>query len=198
MPYLALLAAYVLGAIPFGYLIYRRKTGRDIRSEGSGNIGATNVARLTGRVAGVVTLALDVGKGFAAVELAGWASGNHDPAWMSAAAVAVLLGHMFPVFLRFRGGKGVASALGAFAALAPGAVLVALGAFLLLLAIWRYVSLGSIVSAAVFPAAAWWLYHPPAGQTIGATIAAVLIIARHYPNIRRLMAGKEPRFGAPA
>jgi glycerol-3-phosphate acyltransferase PlsY len=195
VPYLALLAAYLLGAIPFGYLIYRGRTGKDIRGEGSGNIGATNVARVAGKAAGVVTLALDVGKGFLAVELVAWAS-NHNAVWMSAGAVAVLVGHMFPVFLGFRGGKGVASAVGAFAALAPWAVVVTMIAFVLLMAIWRYVSLGSIVSAALFPAAAWWIYHPPLGQTIGSSVAAILIIGKHHANIGRLLAGKEPRFGA--
>jgi glycerol-3-phosphate acyltransferase PlsY len=194
--YLALLAAYILGAIPFGYLIYRARTGRDIRGEqaGSGNIGATNVARLTGQAAGAVTLLLDVGKGYLGVLLAGWAAGG-DRAWMSAGAVAVLLGHMFPVFLGFRGGKGVASALGAFAALAPWAVLVALGVFLGLLAIWRYVSLGSVISAILFPLAAWFIYHPPLGQTLGAALAALLITIKHHANIRRLLAGQEPKFG---
>ena len=195
MPYLAIFAAYLLGAVPFGYLIYHSRTGKDIRGEGSGNIGATNVARLAGKTAGVVTLALDTGKGYAAVWLAAWVTGRH-PGWMSAAAVAVLVGHMFSVFLRFRGGKGVAAALGAFLALAPWAVAVTLGAFLVLVAIWRYVSLGSMVSAALFPAAAWWIYHPPLVQTLGASLAAVLIIAKHHANIGRLLAGQEPRLGA--
>jgi glycerol-3-phosphate acyltransferase PlsY len=195
VPLVSLFAAYLLGAIPFGYLIYRGKTGQDIRAQGSGNIGATNVARMAGKGAGALTLALDVGKGYLAVWLASWAS-NGDPVWMSAGAVAVLTGHMFPVFLRFRGGKGVASALGAFAALAPLAVLAVMGVFVALVAVWRYVSLGSIVSALLFPAAAWLLYHPPAGQTLGAALAAVLIVAKHHANIRRLLAGQEPKFRA--
>lgn len=191
--YLALLAAYLLGAIPFGYLIYRGKTGQDIRAQGSGNIGATNVARVAGKGAGALTLALDVGKGYLGVLFGAWAS-QGDPVWMSAAGVAVLLGHMFPVFLRFRGGKGVASALGAFAALAPLAVLAVMAVFIILVGIWRYVSLGSIASALLFPFVAWLLYHPPAGQTAGAALAAVLIVAKHHANIRRLMAGQEPKF----
>ena len=191
--YLALLAAYLLGAIPFGYLIYRGKTGQDIRGQGSGNIGATNVARVAGKGAGALTVALDVAKGYAAVLIGAWAS-HGDPVWMSAAGVAVLLGHMFPVFLRFRGGKGVASALGAFAALAPLAVLAVMGVFVALVGIWRYVSLGSIVSALLFPLAAWLLYHPPAGQTVGAAVAAALIVIKHHANIRRLVAGQEPKF----
>jgi len=191
--YLALLAAYLLGAIPFGYLIYRGKTGQDIRAQGSGNIGATNVARVAGKGAGVLTLALDVAKGYLGVMLGAWAS-QGNPVWMSAAAVAVLLGHMFPVFLRFRGGKGVASALGAFAALAPLAVVAVMAVFVVLVAVWRYVSLGSIVSALLFPLAAWLLYHPPAGQILGAAVAAVLIVVKHHANIRRLLAGQEPKF----
>src|SRR5580658_5433715 len=189
-PYPVLLAAYVLGAIPFGYLIYRRKTGRDIRGEGSGNIGATNVARLAGKSAGIVTLALDVGKGYLAVMLAVWFV-PADPDWKTFAALAVLLGHMFPVFLRFRGGKGVAAALGAFAALAPWAVLATLAAFIVVVITRRYVSLGAIVAAVLFPPAEWIYYHPPLVQLAGSSLAVMLIVYKHRANIERLMAGTE-------
>jgi glycerol-3-phosphate acyltransferase PlsY len=190
--FLALAAAYLLGAVPWGYLIYRGRTGRDIRGEGSGNIGATNVARLAGTAAGVLTLALDVAKGYGSVWLASWVSGG-DRAWMAAAAVAVLIGHMFPVFLRFRGGKGVAAALGAFSALSPSAVLVVLAVFVAVVAVTRYVSLGSIIGAALFPIAAWFLQRPPLAQTAGAVVAGALIILKHRANIQRLLAGAENR-----
>src|SRR5258708_11706841 len=125
--FLVLAGAYLLGAIPFGYLIYRQKTGRDIRGEdkGSGNIGATNVTRLAGRAAGIATLALDVGKGFLAVMLAVWFVPTHAN-WKRYAALALLVGHMFPVFLGFRRGQGVAAAFGSFAPLSPWAVLATL------------------------------------------------------------------------
>jgi glycerol-3-phosphate acyltransferase PlsY len=185
-----LAACYVLGAIPFGYLIYRNKTGRDIRGEGSGNIGATNVARLAGRTAGIVTLILDAGKGYLAVMLAVWFL-PEAAEWKPAAAVAVLVGHMFPVFLKFHGGKGVAAALGAFAALAPWGVVAVLAAFIAVIGATRYVSLGSIVSAVMFPLAAWVFYHPPVMQTVGESVAAALIVFKHRANIGRLMNGTE-------
>jgi len=193
-PYLVLLTAYILGAIPFGYLIYRQKTGRDIRGEGSGNIGATNVARLAGKSAGVVTLLLDVGKGYLAVMLAVWFV-PADSDWKTYAALAVLIGHMFPVFLKFRGGKGVAAALGSFAALAPWAVLAILVAFLTVLISQRYVSLASIVAAFLFPLAEWVFYHPSMAQMIGSSVAVALIIYKHRANIERLMNGTESKFG---
>jgi glycerol-3-phosphate acyltransferase PlsY len=192
-PYLVLLAAYILGAIPFGYLIYRQKTGRDIRGEGSGNIGATNVARLAGKSAGIVTLLLDVGKGYLAVMLAVWFVPG-DPNWKTYAALAVLVGHMFPVFLRFRGGKGVAAALGSFAALAPWAVLATVAAFIAILITRRYVSLGAIVAAVLFPPAEWIFYHPSWVQLAGSSLAVMLIVYKHRANIERLMAGTESKF----
>ncbi len=189
---LALGAAYLLGAIPFGYMIYRWTTGRDIRKEGSGNIGATNVTRVLGPVAGLITLVLDVAKGYLAVMLASWAGGGHR-GWMSAGAVAVLLGHMYPVFLGFRGGKGVASALGAFVALAPHAVLAALVVWTAVVAVWRFVALGSVAAVALFPLAAWLVDRPTPAQTLGTVVAAVLIILRHSRNVRRLLSGTEGR-----
>src|SRR5690242_12411894 len=139
----ALAAAYLLGAIPFGYLLVKLKTGRDVRAAGSGNIGATNVLRTTGRLAGVATLLLDIAKGYAAVWLAGRATGG-DTAWMSAAAVAVMAGHAYPVFLKFRGGKAVASFVGAFLCLAPLPLLAVLVVFAVTVARTGYISLGSI------------------------------------------------------
>ncbi len=187
-----LLGAYILGAIPFGYIIYRGKTGRDIRGEGSGNIGATNVGRLAGKGAGVVTLLLDAGKGYLAVMLAVWfVPGDSD--WKTYAALAVMVGHMFPVFLRFRGGKGVAAALGAFGGLAPWAVLATLVAFAVVLLTRRYVSLAAMVGAVLFIPAEWVFYHPSIAQMIGSSVAVALIIYKHRANIERLMAGTESR-----
>jgi glycerol-3-phosphate acyltransferase PlsY len=196
MLWAALIVVYLLGAIPFGYLIHFRLTGRDIREEGSGNIGATNVARVAGKFAGAVTLLLDAGKGYLGVTLMSLAARGQGGAreWMGAAAVAVLLGHMFPVFLRFRGGKGVAAGLGAFAALAPWAVVQVLVIFGVVLAVWRYVSLGSIVATALFPVAQWFFYHPPLGETAGSIVAALLIIGKHSANIQRLLRDTEPHF----
>src|SRR6202047_3284030 len=142
-PLLVLVAAYLVGGIPFGYLLVKLKTGEDVRSKGSGNIGATNVLRTTGRAVAVITLLLDIVKGFAAVWLMAWASGD-SPIWMSAAALAVMAGHAFPVFLKFKGGKAVASFVGAFLCLTPAAVAVETIVFVVIVAWTRHISLGSI------------------------------------------------------
>ena len=196
MVWTALVVSYILGAVPFGYLIHRRLTGRDIREEGSGNIGATNVARVAGKIPGAVTLLFDAGKGYLGVTLMSFAARGQggEREWMSVAAVAVLLGHMFPVFLRFHGGKGVAAGLGAFAALAPWAVAEVLGVFAAVLGVWRFVSLGSIAATVLFPVAQWFFYHPPLGETLGSTVAALLIIGKHSANIQRLLRNTEPHF----
>ena len=156
---LALVAAYLLGAIPFGYLLVKWRTGADVRASGSGNIGATNVLRTTGRVAGVVTLLLDIAKGYFAVWLAGRLT-DHSGFWMSAAALSVMAGHAYPVFLRFRGGKAVASFVGAFLYLAPWAVAAVLVVFVVTVAWTRHISMGSIVSAASFPLGVWLIQKP--------------------------------------
>ena len=166
---------------------------RSIRGEGSGNIGATNVARLAGKSAGIVTLLLDVGKGYLAVMLAVWFV-PADSDWKTYAALAVLIGHMFPVFLKFHGGKGVAAALGSFAALAPWAVLATLVAFVTVLISRRYVSLASILAAFLFPLAEWVFYHPSIVQMVGSSVAVALVIYKHRANIERLMAGTESKF----
>lgn len=196
-PVLLLLAAYIIGGIPFGYLLVKWKTGADVRSSGSGNIGATNVLRTTGRAAGIATLLLDVGKGYLAVWLAGWYT-HQSPTWMSAAAVAVMLGHAYPVFLRFRGGKAVASFLGAFLYLTPLAVLAILVVFLIILAWTRQISMGSIIAAVTFPLAVWLILQPAIAVVLASILAAALIIYRHSSNIRRLHQGTENafRFGA--
>lgn len=190
---LSVAAAYLLGAIPFGYLLVRWKTGRDVRSMGSGNIGATNVLRTSGRLVGLLTLLLDIGKGYAAVWLAAkWTAGSAP--LMSAAALAVMAGHAFPIFLRFRGGKAVASFLGAFLYLTPVAVLGA--ALVFVLTVWRtrFISMGSIVSSGTFPLAAWLIAHPPWVVVGAAAVGGAFIIWRHKENIHRLRAGTENVF----
>ena len=190
--------AYLLGAIPFGYLLVRWKTGADVRAHGSGNIGATNVLRTTGRGAGIATLLLDMAKGFAAVWIAARLT-KSDPGWMSAAMVAVMLGHAYPVFLKFKGGKAVASLVGALLALAP-VVLAAVAVIFLGVAVWtRHISLASIVGAAVLPLAVWLLLLPPWSVLAASVFAGAFIIYRHRSNIVRLRAGTESvfRFGAP-
>jgi glycerol-3-phosphate acyltransferase PlsY len=193
IPFLLLLIAYLLGAIPFGYLLVKWKTGSDVRSSGSGNIGATNVLRTTGRIAGVATLLLDIGKGYLAV----WAAGrltDHSPLWMSAAALAVMAGHAYPVFLRFQGGKAVASFVGAFLCLTPEAVAAELVVFVVAVAWTRHISMGSIIGAATFPLAVWLILQPPWPVVVSALAASAFIIYRHSSNIRRLRAGTESVF----
>ncbi|HWQ54717.1 MAG TPA: glycerol-3-phosphate 1-O-acyltransferase PlsY [Bryobacteraceae bacterium] len=190
---LVLPVAYLLGAIPFGYLLVKWKTGRDVRASGSGNIGATNVLRTTGRAAGITTLVLDALKGFAAVWLADWASGG-DAAWTSAAAVVAMLGHGYPVFLRFKGGKAVATFIGAFLYLTPLPLAAVLLVFAGTVAWTRYISLGSIVAAATFPLAVWLILHPPSPVVLAALCGGAFIVYRHKENIRRLRAGNEHTF----
>jgi glycerol-3-phosphate acyltransferase PlsY len=190
---LALAIAYLLGGIPFGYLMVKLTTGRDVRASGSGNIGATNVLRTTGRAAGVATLLLDIGKGYLAVWLAGRLTGGHA-GWMSAAALAVMIGHSYPVFLRFRGGKAMASFVGAWLCLTPLPLAAVLLVFVVMAAWTRHISLGSIVGAGTFPLAVWLIEHPPATIVAAAVLSAALIVYRHRENIARLRAGNESVF----
>jgi glycerol-3-phosphate acyltransferase PlsY len=189
--YLAWGGAYLLGSVPFGLLV-GRASGRDPRRHGSGNIGATNVARAAGVAAGLLTLALDAGKGAVAV----WAVGRgwDEPFAAAGAAVAAVLGHAFPVFLRLRGGKGVATAAGAFLVLAPWAALAAGAVFLAVVGISRYVSLGSMCAAGALPLAVGWL-APGRGRVEAAALCALLVVLRHGDNLRRLAAGTESRLG---
>jgi len=187
---LALLLAYLAGGIPFGYLLVKVLSGRDVRTVGSGNIGATNVVRAAGRAAGLVTLALDIGKGWFAVWLAGRLTGG-SPFWMSAAALAVMAGHAFPVFLKFKGGKAVASCVGAFLCLTPLALAAVLIVWIVVVAVTRYVSLGSILAAATLPFAVWLILHPPWPVVAAAVLGGAFIIWRHKSNIERLRAGSE-------
>jgi glycerol-3-phosphate acyltransferase PlsY len=188
--------AYLLGSIPFGYLIVRWQKGFDVRTIGSGSIGATNVMRSLGVAGFVATFILDVGKGIAAVLLAARLTAN-DPRWIAVATTVAILGHCFPVWLRFRGGKGVATGVGVFIALAPIQVGLALAIFAVVLAIWRYVSLGSITGAAAFPVLLYFLKQPPPALPIvlGAVTGAAIIIVKHHGNIRRLLSGTENRLG---
>ncbi|HXE90125.1 MAG TPA: glycerol-3-phosphate 1-O-acyltransferase PlsY [Terriglobales bacterium] len=210
--------SYLLGSIPFGYLLVRIFHNEDVRRTGSGNIGATNVARRSVAL-GIATLVLDAGKGFAAGvvlvqltywrEIIDWAYLNvpwsQDP-WphpfpseiyvaAAAASLFAVVGHIFPIWLKFRGGKGVATAAGSFAVLAPDAMLAAFGAFLLMVMLFRYVSLGSMVGVAVFPVAAYLLHRQalPASAYALMGVGSALIVGRHHANIRRLLAGTENR-----
>jgi acyl phosphate:glycerol-3-phosphate acyltransferase len=188
-------AAYLLGSIPFGYVLVRIFKKEDIRSTGSGNIGATNVARSGARGLALATLFLDLGKAFLAVKIAQHlAPTDYDLA--VAAAVAAILGHVFPIWLRFRGGKGVASALGVFLALTWPSALCILAIFMVILLLTRYVSLASIIASATLPLFA--LYFVPQRSPIvvaGWIFIPLLIIVKHHQNIRRLLSGTESRFG---
>jgi glycerol-3-phosphate acyltransferase PlsY len=190
---LSILIAYVLGGIPFGYLLVRWTTGKDVRAEGSGNIGATNVLRTTGRGAGIATLVLDIAKGFGAVWIAAQLT-NSDDFWMSAAALAVMAGHAFPVFLKFKGGKAVASFTGAFLYLTPLPLLSVAVIFAIIVASSRYISAASIFGAAIFPFGVWMILHPSASVLIASFIAGAFIVYRHKSNLERLRNGTENVF----
>jgi glycerol-3-phosphate acyltransferase PlsY len=190
---LALLLAYLIGAIPFGFLLVKLTTGKDVRASGSGNIGATNVLRTTGRGAGIATLLLDIAKGFGAVWLAAELT-NDSTLWTSAAALAVMAGHAYPVFLRFKGGKAVASFVGAFAYLTPIPLLAVALLFAIVVAGTRYISAGSIVGAASFPLGVWLILHPPPEILLASLIAGAFIIYRHKSNMVRIHEGTENLF----
>jgi glycerol-3-phosphate acyltransferase PlsY len=195
---LAVAIAFLVGGIPFGYLLVRWKTGEDVREKGSGNIGATNVLRTTGRGIAVATLALDIAKGVFAVWLADKLS-DGSPLWMSLAALAVMAGHAYPVFLKFQGGKAVASFIGAFLYLTPIPMIAALLVFVIVVVATRQISMGSIVAAGSLPLATWLIEHPPAIVILATLGAAVFVIYRHWANIERIRAGTESvvRFGSP-
>lgn len=190
---LAIGAAYLIGAVPIGYLVGRAFGVADIRRHGSGNIGATNVLRTAGRVPGVVTLLGDVAKGWIAVAVAGRIGGD-APSVLAAGAVAAVVGNCWSIFLGFRGGKGAATGLGALLRLVPLPTLAALPVFIVVVVTTRFVSLGSLLAALCVPFGAWAL-GAPRPAVLGALGAAAIVILRHHENITRLLAGTERRFG---
>ncbi|MBB5059223.1 glycerol-3-phosphate acyltransferase PlsY [Granulicella aggregans] len=193
---ISLSVAYLLGSIPFGYLLVRTFNHQDIRKTGSGNIGATNVIRSGAKGLGFATLLLDLGKAFCAVLIAKkLAPGNYDLA--VATAVAAVVGHIYPVWLGFRGGKGVASALGVFLALTWPSALCILSVFIVVVVLTRFVSLASIIAAATLPFFAYFFVPERSAIVIaGFLLITALIIGKHHQNIRRLLAGTESRFGS--
>ena len=211
LPALLIAASYVLGSIPFSYLIVRLFSGTDIRQQGSRNVGATNVARTAGKLPGILALILDMVKGYAAVALAQWlvsrpgwpfvptADGSpfqsHE-LWISLAGLVAVLGHMFPLWLGFHGGKGVATALGVFLALDPMVVAGALLVFLIVAIASRYVSLASIVSAASIPIFFRFLaVNAPFWRIVISVVIALAVIVKHHTNIARMAAGRERKMG---
>jgi glycerol-3-phosphate acyltransferase PlsY len=196
MGLIAVLVAILVGGIPFGLVIVKLKSGKDVRESGSGNIGATNVLRTSGTAAGLITLLLDAAKGLFAVWLADTLT-HGDVFWMSATALAALLGHAFSPYLKFKGGKAVATFLGAFGYLTPIPVLIVTLIFILVVVMTRYLSLGSITGAALFPFACFVILHPAWPVLVAALGAALRILWRHSGNIERIRAGNERvlRFG---
>lgn len=190
---LAVLAAYLIGGIPFGLIIVKLMTGSDVRESGSGNIGATNVLRTTGPLAGVLTLVLDAVKAWLAVWLADRLSGGSE-LWMSAAALGVLAGHAWSVWIGFKGGKAVASFVGAYLYLTPVPLAAVVLLFVFIVAWTRYLSLGSIIAAGLFPIGCWMILHPAWPVLVSAVGAAAIIIYRHSGNIARIRAGEERIF----
>ena len=185
--------AYLIGSFSFAVILVRLRTGRDIRAEGSGNAGATNVLRAHGKALGLAVAALDIAKGAAAVLLV--QQGTADPRYAAAAGFAVILGHVFPIFYGFRGGKGVATAVGAFLVLAPVATLICVGLFVAVVAITRYVSLGSIIAMVLLPPIAGGIFHAPGPVVVAAAGTAILVILKHRENLKRLVSRTERKLG---
>ncbi len=202
--------SYLLGSIPFGYILVRVFLRQDIRATGSGNIGATNVGRTGHKGLAVATLVLDAGKGALAVltglaiaKAVGTSPVDYTNGYPAFAALCAVIGHLYPVWLKFKGGKGVATAAGAFAMISPYALAAAVLSFVIVVAIFRYVSLGSIVAAVVFLIAFWWIAESEGGWRlhphmfyIAPMLIAVLVISKHHANIRRLLSGTENKLGS--
>jgi glycerol-3-phosphate acyltransferase PlsY len=185
--------AYLVGSIPFAYIFVRSITGRDVRDEGSGNVGATNALRSAGWKVGVAVTVLDTVKGSLAV----WAMMvfNPESVWLAVSMLAVVVGHCFPIWLGFRGGKGVATGFGAFLVIAPSSAVAALGVWIIVLVAFRWVSLASMIATASFPVLVQLIDRPDWITLVSVAAAAILIILRHHSNIRLLIAGDEPRLG---
>ncbi len=204
MNYIALILAYLLGSIPFGHIIVKLRTGKDVRESGSGATGATNVLRTAGKALGILTFALDIVKGVAAVLLVRWLTnvGMSDTTWVVAgAAILAIIGHIFPVWLGFKAGKGVATGLGVFLAISPISALCAFAIFIGIVAKTRYISLGSIIGTVIMiPLILLWngwvwpsLYLPQ--MLVAIAVIAAVIVFKHSDNLKRLMAGTENKFG---
>jgi glycerol-3-phosphate acyltransferase PlsY len=188
-----ILLAYLIGGLPFGYWFVLLTSGQDVRTMGSGNIGATNVLRTSGNKAGLIVLAMDILKGLAAVVIASLST-NGDALAMALAASAVMLGHCYPVFLKFKGGKAVACFIGAFGFIAPLALLATAAVFFLSVAASKFISVGSLIGALVYPLFFWLIYRPAEPLLYASLFASALIIYRHRGNIARLRAGTENVF----
>jgi acyl phosphate:glycerol-3-phosphate acyltransferase len=190
-------ASYLLGAIPFGFLLAKIFGGADVRKAGSGNIGATNVSRVAGPLAGILTLVFDAAKGSVAVLLAAHLTDN-SALWMVVAGFLALIGHCYPIWLHFRGGKGVATAAGVFLVLSPAAMFSALAIFIIVVIAWRFVSLGSLAAAASIPLLMYFLWAPhhapPLAVTFGSLAISTLVIYKHDANMQRLVEGTETKF----
>ena len=207
LPAALVAGAYLLGSIPFSFLVVKLFAGADIRQHGSRNVGATNVARSFGKLPGIIALLLDGAKGYAAVALAerlvarpDWPSMSSDALrsrafWVTLAAVIAVLAHMFPVWLKFHGGKGVATATGAFLAIDPKALAAALIIFVIVLILTRTVSLASILSAASIPIFLRFLSHAPFWTVVLSIVISLAIIVKHHSNIARLAQGTERKMG---
>ncbi len=190
---LLVVAGYLLGSVSFALWLVRWRTGSDIRTVGSGNAGATNVLRAHGKALAAAVALLDVAKGTAAVLLVRVVTA--DPRYSAAAGFAAVLGHVFPLYSGFRGGKGVATAVGAFLALAPLATVVCLAVFIAVVAVSRYVSLGSVVAIVLLPPAAGLLSHASRSVMVAAAATAVVVVFKHVENLKRLVRGEERKLG---
>lgn len=211
LPVALIVATYLLGSIPFSFLVPFAMTGKDIRQHGSRNVGATNVARTFGKAPGVIALLLDIAKGYFAVEVARWLVMRPDwpliahstdasflysrELWIALGALIAVLAHMFPVWLRFHGGKGVATATGAFLALDARVVLAGVIVFIIVILVTRIVSLASIISAASIPLFFHFLADAPFWRIAISIVISIAIIAKHHSNIARLVHGEERRMG---
>ena len=189
----AAVLAYFIGGLPFGYLFVRFSLGKDVRTMGSGNIGATNVHRTAGRKAGLIVLLLDILKGFVAIWLAALIS-RQDALAVAVAVVALMLGHCYPAVLGFKGGKAVACFIGAFLYLAPLALLATTVVFVVVVAGTKFISLASMTGALVFPPIYWLMYRPAPALLVASLASALLIVYRHRANIERLRSGTENVF----